>query len=232
MLPWRRKPQIGSLLRVRHVSALRRKTGVGCAQGVAFPRKCARACIRSILNDSYAQKRMIGVGMSLHDRRTTWLLAQVKPNSARIADRNLTRQGFQTFMPTQEETTRNRGKFLTTLKPLFPGYIFVAFDTAQGGWHAVNSTYGISRLVSLGKEPVAVPLDLVSQLMLRCDEAGKLRPPRILKPGEVVCVTSGPFASFVATIEAITPDKRVWVLLDLMGRQMRVAIAPDGVRRA
>ena len=110
--------------------------------------------------------------MMFHHRGTSWFLAQFKPNSHRIAERNLTQQGFQTFLPMQERTTQRRGKFITSLAPLFPGYLFVAFDTVQGGWRAVNSTYGISRLVSLGKEPVAVPLDLVSELMLRCDEAG------------------------------------------------------------
>ena len=61
------------------------------------------------------------------------------------------------------------GKFFTQMRPLFPSYIFVALDILQGGWRAVNSTYGITRLVSLSKEPTPVPLDLVNQLMLRYD---------------------------------------------------------------
>ena len=124
--------------------------------------------------------------MTYHDRGTTWFLAQFKPNSHNIAERNLTRQGFRTFLPMQEETKRARGKFITQMRPLFPGYLFVALDMLRGGWRAVNSTYGITRLVSLGKEPTPVPLDLVSQLMLRCDREGKLMPPKLLKPGDVL----------------------------------------------
>ena len=170
--------------------------------------------------------------MTFYHQGTSWFLAQCKPNSHRIAERNLTQQGFQTFLPMQEKTAPRRGKFVTSLVPLFPGYLFVAFETAQGGWHTINSTYGISRLIGFGKDPVPLPLDLVSELMLRCDEAGKLLPPRILKPGDEVCLTSGPFANFVATIEDITPDKRVWVLLDIMGRQTRVAVSSEGLRFA
>ena len=44
---------------------------------------------------------------------------------------------------------------------------FLAFDVARGFWCTVNSTYSIARLVSFGKKPMPVPLDLVSQLMLR-----------------------------------------------------------------
>jgi len=162
--------------------------------------------------------------MSTHDRGTTWFLAQFKPNSHKIAERNLTRQGFRTFLPLQEETRRARGRFITQRRPLFPGYLFVALDVLRGSWRTVNSTYGITRLVSLGKEPTPVPLALVSQLMLRCDREGKLLPPKLLKPGDEVMLTKGPFTDFVATIERIAPDRRVYVLMELMGAQTRVAV--------
>ena len=168
--------------------------------------------------------------MSTHDRGTTWFLAQFKPNSHNIAERNLVRQGFRTFLPMQEETKRARGKFITQMRPLFPGYLFVALDMLRGGWRAVNSTYGITRLVSLGKDPTPVPLDLVSQLMLRCDREGKLLPPKLLKPGDEVMLTKGPFADFVATIERIALDRRVYVLMELMGAQARVAVSAEHLR--
>lgn len=80
-----------------------------------------------------------------------------------------------------------------------------------------------------------VPLDIVSQLMLRCDTAGKLLPPKLLPPkllkrGDQVRMTSGPFADFVATIETIEPDRRVWVLMYIMGGHTRVAVTADQLR--
>jgi transcriptional antiterminator RfaH len=165
--------------------------------------------------------------MTLHDGSASWFLAQLKPNCAKIADKNLKRQGFQTFLPMEKETRQRNGKFVTAMRPLFPGYIFVAFDVAGGFWRTVNSTYGITRLVSFGKEPTAVPPDLVSQLMLRCDAMGKLLPPKPLKPGDHVTLTKGPFASLVAEVEKIAPDQRVWVLMEIMGGQTRVAVGAD-----
>jgi transcriptional antiterminator RfaH len=160
----------------------------------------------------------------------TWFLVQLKPNCHEMAETNLRRQRFQTFLPLREETKRKSSRFITTLRPLFKGYMFVAFDTAKGGWRAINSTYGVSRLVSFGNEPRPVPLDLISRLMLRCDEGGKLLPPRILMTGDAVRISDGPFAEFVATVEEIGPDQRVWVLLDLMGRTARVAVNSDVLR--
>lgn len=168
--------------------------------------------------------------MTFHQRGTSWFLAQLKPNSAAIADKNLKRQGFKTFLPQEERTRRRGGKFVASMQPLFPGYIFVAFVAAQGSWRTVNSTYGITKLVSFGKEPAAVPLDLISQLMLRCDTQGKLLPPKLLKSGDQVTLTKGPFANFVAEVEAIAPDQRVWVLIDIMGGKTRVALQAEQLR--
>jgi transcriptional antiterminator RfaH len=170
--------------------------------------------------------------MTFHDRGTSWFLAQIKPNCGRIAGCNLQRQGFRTFLPTEDSTKRVRGKFITTPRALFPGYIFVAFNTGAGHWRTINSTNGITRLVSFGKEPAPVPLDIVSQLMLRCDASGKLLPPKLLKPGDQVRLTSGPFADFVGTIESMAPERRIWVLMEIMGGETRVAVAGDQVRMA
>lgn len=168
--------------------------------------------------------------MTIHDRGTKWFLAQLKPNSASIADKNLKRQGFTTFLPLEEETLQRNGKFVTAMRPLFPGYIFVAFDVDRGLWRTVNSTHGITRLVSFGKAPAAVPIDLVSQLMLRCDSSGKLLSPKGLKPGDKVTLTKGPFANFVAEVEKIAPDRRVWLLMEIMGGKTRVAVSPAQLR--
>ena len=181
---------------------------------------------------NFAQIRTNGSGMYFHDHGTTWFLAQFKPNSHRIAERNLVQQGFRTFLPLHEESTRVRGKFTVQRRPLFPGYIFVALDLLQGRWRAVNSTHGITRIVSLGKEPTPVPLDLVSQLMLRCDQEGMLLPPKFLKPGDQVTIKKGPFAEVVASIESVEPDRRVWVLMDIMGGKTRVAVKANQLRTA
>lgn len=162
--------------------------------------------------------------MALRGEVTNWFLAQVKPNCANIAQKNLSRQGFGTFLPLEDGARRHNGRISTATKPLFPGYIFVAFDAAQGLWRKVNSTQGITRLVSFGKAPAQVPEELVSRLMARCDSAGKLRPPEHFAPGDRVTLTRGPFASFVAEVERVAPDRRVWVLMDLMGGTTRVAV--------
>jgi transcriptional antiterminator RfaH len=156
---------------------------------------------------------------------SAWYLAQVRPNSFEIAEHNLVRQGFRVFCPKQEVTRRRAGRFVRVMQPFFPGYLFVPFDPASAEWRVINSTYGVSRLVHFGDHvPARVPQDLVTALMKRCDEKGCFLPPQLLKAGDRVQVLSGPFAQFVATVESLTPQCRVWVLLDLLGSQTRASI--------
>ena len=160
-------------------------------------------------------------------KRDSWFLAQLRPNSAHIAERNLKWQGFQTFLPRHEETRRIRDKFVTAVRPLFPGYIFVAFDAEGGLWRTVNSTVGVTRLVSFSLYPTSVPTDIVTLLLDRCDATGTLQPPRQLQPGDKVHLMTGPFANFAAEIEKTAADQRVWVLMDIMGGRTRVLVEPE-----
>ena len=49
----------------------------------------------------------------------SWYIVQFKPNSHKIAVRNLQRQGFETFLPMHEVTRRTAA---------VRGYMFVACD--------------------------------------------------------------------------------------------------------
>ena len=166
------------------------------------------------------------------DVAATWFLVQVKPNCDAVAERNLDRQGFATFLPREDVTRELRGRFVTRRRPVFPGYLFVSFDPAQGLWRKINATYGVARLVSFGAEPAAVPDGLVAELQARCSQAGVLLPPEHLQIGDAVVLTRGPFANFAAEVVDLAPDQRVWVLLDVMGAERRVAVDAAQLRGA
>lgn len=162
-----------------------------------------------------------------------WFVVQLKPNAEAIAKRNLLRQGMQIFAPFEEVTARKARKLVQTRKALFPGYLFVSFDQDAVRWRTVSGTLGVNRLVSFAADrPAQVPLGLISSLMRRCDPSGKLLPPRFLHGGDVVRVTNGPFADFIGTVEQIAPDQRIWVLLDILGKNTRVAIRSADLRLA
>ena len=161
-----------------------------------------------------------------------WYLVQLKPNGHRLAKANLERQGFKTFLPQQNVTTRSAHKFVDRHVPLFPGYMFVELDTAQNAWRKVNSTLGVARIVSLGGTPTPVPSAIINEFISRCDDDGILRPTLGLEVGQDVQVLRGPFANFVAKVEEISPDQRVWILIDLLGQSSRISVTKDAIALA
>lgn len=161
-----------------------------------------------------------------------WYLVQVRPNSFRIAERNLLRQDIDIFSPHHIETRRWGGRFRQVPAPLYPGYLFVTFDPDIGPWKKINSTYGVTRLVTFGSGyPKPLPRGLVEGLRLRCDPDGGLLPIEELAPGDRVQLLSGPFAEMICEVERQTPDERVVVLMDLMGRRTRMSVARQDVDR-
>ena len=153
-----------------------------------------------------------------------WYIVQLKPNSHKVAVRNLERQRFETFLPMHEVKRRTATKFETVIRPLFVGYMFVACDPEKAPWRQINSTYGISRMPSFAEGPKPMPEALMAGLRARCDNVGKVKPLENFEAGQSVEMHSGPFSNFIATVEQMASDARVWVLLDFMGKETRVQV--------
>ena len=66
-------------------------------------------------------------------------------------------------------TQRHSTKFVQQTRPLLPDYMFVSFALDTMPWHKINSTVGVARLVSFDGRQKALPPDLISALMARCD---------------------------------------------------------------
>ncbi len=161
----------------------------------------------------------------------SWFLVQYKPNSAQIACRNLRRQGIEIFHPTHHVTKRDASRFKSKQQPLFPGYLFAHVSNSKPNFGSLNSTYGVSRLVSFGDKPQIVPDDIVEGLIQRCDDDGVLNASTNLKVGDQVKVETGALVDFVGTIEKVSEDQRIWLLMEFMGRSTRMVFDTKDVTK-
>ena len=159
-----------------------------------------------------------------------WFVIQYKPNSHYQAEKNLNLQGFKTFLPLHETTSRKASQFVKSTKPLFPGYMFVSFNKTENKWHKIKNTYGVSRLITFNSSLKSISSTFIDSLMKRYDSAGKLIPIEKLKKGDQVTVLTGPFANFIATVEKYEGDQRIWILMDLMGREAKVITPSDALK--
>ena len=161
-----------------------------------------------------------------------WFVIQLKPNSHHQAKKNLTRQGFDTFLPLHEITLRKASRFVKSTKPLFPGYMFITFDRTDTKWHKINNTYGVSRLITFNSILKSIPTTFVEDLKRRCDLSDKLIPLKKLQKGDQVKLLNGPFTNFIATVEKYETDQRIWILMDIMNRQTQVQTSSNALQES
>lgn len=160
-----------------------------------------------------------------------WFVVYTNIRCENRAVMGLEAKGFDCFLPQiTKEITHARRKVIVN-RPLFPRYIFVAFDPERDEWfHPIQSTNGVERLIRNNDIPVRMPEAEIAKLRAAQD-AGQfdlrdLRPDGVsFEPGELVRVSGGPFADLNAEVLAMLPDKqRVEVLLNLFGRATKAAL--------
>ena len=157
-----------------------------------------------------------------------WYVAQTRVNCEAQAASNLLRQGYAVYYPRYLRQRRHARKLETVIRPLFPRYIFIGIDLAAQRWRVVCSTLGISHLVTTGDRPLPVPDAVIDDLRGREDKDGFVRlENRSYSPGDKVRVVAGAFAETFALFEGLSDRERVSILLDLLGRQVRVVLGVD-----
>ncbi|HUC48637.1 MAG TPA: transcriptional activator RfaH [Xanthobacteraceae bacterium] len=163
-----------------------------------------------------------------------WFVAHTRPNAEAKAAANLVRQGFGVYVPRYLKRRRHARKIETVAAPLFPRYVFVAVDLAAQRWRSIYSTVGVARLVCNGDDPAAVPDAVVGALQSREDARGfiKLDARPGFRPGETVRVLDGAFSSCLGLFEGMAERERIAILLDLLGRKVRVVLDADLVAAA
>ncbi|MEM8550693.1 MAG: transcriptional activator RfaH [Verrucomicrobiota bacterium] len=174
-----------------------------------------------------------GVDESCSDH-SKWFVLQLKPGGLERARTNLWRQGVSSFMPMRHRTTRRAGRLMDVKRPLFPGYLFIELGRDAPAWRSINATYGVAKVVCLEPgQPFDVPGDVIAALKAASSKDGDyMGDPEPFLPGETVRVVAGPFASILARVEAVPERDRMFVLLDMMGREVRGAVRPGDLERA
>lgn len=154
-----------------------------------------------------------------------WYLVYSKPRQEPVAQANLVRQGYQTYLPLVRTPRRRLGRRSIRIEPMFPRYLFIRLDKVTDNWAPIRSTLGVSSLVRFGTEPAPVPENLIEALQKRDDASGVQDIPlHEFEPGQPVRIEEGPFAGYEGILLARTSRERVVVLLDIVGKSARAKI--------
>ena len=135
-----------------------------------------------------------------------WFCAWVHEDEEHRAVQHLNRQAFQTYLPLLLERRQ--------IIPLFPGYLFVAFDPAADPWGKIRSTRGVGGLIqhAIGK-PTPLPIGEIEALIQRTSTRGVVDDPGSAPPVGL----AGGVRQTWRNLGALSKQDRLAVLYRLFG---------------
>ena len=147
-----------------------------------------------------------------------WHIIRTEPRAEYLAAGELRREGLEVYFPRVKVIQPRTGH---TDTPLFPGYLFLRCDPDSDGWPVFRPIHRVLGWVGFGGEVPSVPDEFVDELEQRLTKGGDQGVWHRFRPGELVRVVSQSLESLAEVVEeAKSPNARVKVLLEFMGRMV------------
>ncbi len=124
---------------------------------------------------------------------------------------------------------RRDGSSSSSVEALFPGYVFARFCLPEDS-RFVGSTPDITGIVHFGPHTPPVPDALIALLREHASAARPCAP--VLAHGDWVKVLAGSLLGSEGRVVAFeSGQSRAWVLLSLLGQDLRVSLPAANLRR-
>ena len=146
---------------------------------------------------------------------------KVKANIEKtIENRHLEDEILEVRVPLEDVTEVKNGARKTVQKKMFPGYVIIKMIVTNESWYLVRNTQGVTGFVGHGSEPIPLTDEEVARMGIE-----KVYIDLDVEVGETVRVISGPFESFMGTVEEINKEKQVLkVKVSMFGRDTPVEL--------
>src|SRR3954451_16494483 len=160
---------------------------------------------------------------------------KVKANlESRIKTMQMEGKIFRVHIPMEDVMEIKGGKKQIVQKKVFPGYLLVKMEYDNDSWYVVRNTPGVTGFVSAGtgKKPTPLSRREIEKILVVKKEEHKPQVRLGFDEGDVVRITSGPFADFNGTISEINADQaKLKVLVNIFDRETPVELSFDQVAK-
>jgi transcriptional antiterminator RfaH len=161
----------------------------------------------------------------------TWYLVHTKPRQEALALTNLSRQGFECYMPMLKLQKIRQRKTALVSEPMFARYLFIRLDSSGSGqnWSPIRSTLGVNQLVRFGGQPAKVDRKLIDLIRSR-EQSNPAQ--TMFAPGQHVVVADGLFVGLGAIYQTTGAENRSMILLEMLSKAVSMRIETASLRKA
>ena len=159
-----------------------------------------------------------------------WVLIYTKARQEIIANENLKKQGFKTFLPLITPTNKNSQ--FKSLVPVFPRYFFAQIDLELDNWASIKSSYGVSHIVMFSEKFTSIPNNLIKLIQDKLDKSDIYKQDVSIvdyKKGDKVSIQEGQFEGIDAIFLYKKSKDRVRLLLKLLNTSVVAEINKSNI---
>ena len=155
-------------------------------------------------------------GLSVDRAMQPWFAVHTQGGREDVAEAHLRAKCERVFCPRYRQRVILHGRRREVVRPLFPGYLFAAFDPSRE-FKAVHYAHGVRGVVAFGGSPAEVPVDLLRNIEAGMRDGFVVLQPPPLQVGDRIEITAGPFKGYTGILAAHRSGaERVAVLLDTL----------------
>lgn len=161
-------------------------------------------------------------GVALVEALKVWIVVQAKPGQSVIAEEQLTKQGFEVYLP-MTLFTNKRGE--TVGKPFLGRYLFARVTLQVDHWKCIFRTRGVHTVLG-GQRPYGVSDWAVERIRLQEDDGFirlGLAAETGLHKGQKLRYSLGNCDIEALFIEMVD-ERRALILVSLLGRDSKVRV--------
>lgn len=146
---------------------------------------------------------------------------KVKANIEKIVEnRNMQDLVLDIVVPTEETVELKNGQRKVKTRKIFPGYVIVKMVMTDESWYLVRNTQGVTGFVGHGSKPIPLTEEEVRKMGIET-----VRVEIDVEPGDMVRVISGPFDSFIGTVDEVNEEKQtIKARISMFGRETPVEL--------
>ena len=155
-----------------------------------------------------------------------WFVAHTRPRCEKKLVEYCDREGLASTLPCFKSTHKYRGKTVTFLKPLFPGYVFLEL-AAEQRQRAFRSDY-VANLLDVFDQ--ATFSHQLADILKALEEEVEVRLAPEIGKGCLVRITAGPLRGMEGWVEDRYGVTTVLLRLDFIGQAAAVKLEADQIQ--